>query len=1014
MAAFNEVAVGGSIGACRATFNFIFRISGSTTDPASVGGTSKRTSIWYLKPLGGTVCAKSAFYSVIRTPIIFGGSVAGSSAIHAVQKTVIARGGGTVSGLAIRTDPVNHYPNLPDYNPLITVAGASGLRVGRILSGTGGLSIAGESLSKVDFAYQTTGQLTLAGSAGTRHNLVIDLNVPWRVRGRITLEKQLIWDTGRLNEYFYRVTGKQRENVCPPIGAECCSFFVVNVHARTIEDLCQKLKEQNFIWPVERVERFSRPAESLVIAEDLANGITYDCNELIEVEICSIPLCEEFCIDADAVVSMGLTCQALFVNAEFTTETNLDLDEGESSLTISGTALASFTTNLYGQNYESGNGIAEDAVITFGGSAIVVVSAYSYVAEGGLSLSGTPDIVSSNWEFIGGDWPYETSLNYPLTVETYGSSLGSSYSAPNSWFSINDALEDDSNYATVNVSWLASSNFLILRNFKLNVPEEDSLVGLIQIDIKKYAADLVKDAEIYLVKGTEVLSPNLDQDWTWNTSESTSSYYAIADEYTASIPGTPKQIGGWNVEDVNDPEFGIAIRVLGDSNTSGVRAYINSVRMRAYYENLNSQTIKLGGSSDVKSSAWHYTASGALEIAGEVQVNSRAFTPSVAGGAKLGGNYELNFYYDGIGGISIDGEAIVQPIKALGGAMLGGEAVIAASNTVYEASGGLTMSYGVGTPDSFAQFILETSGGFSIGGTSNFIPQYAYEAAGGFEISGTSDLVSSVWHHSSEGAITLGGVADFQASNFEMFTEFNFDMDIFEIEYIFGEDEDSENLLVKSGDVINACGCLEIPVALRLSHNLVNRNRLSQFLARNSLYLGPEIKLNYNKINEMWQGNANFKGLSADLDTYETWNLLFEIKCTSFVGGTEIDKDVLVFSCSIKQKNLSTLDDYETRVIIGFLPSSSCQSGTFNIKLNYETQIDVAEVEPNAIIYYYRIYDDLDLFKNAYWSDNPNLKVQVSGTNLTTNQYRQNMDVIFSEEQARRPTGPLLVGPQVP
>jgi hypothetical protein len=185
---------------------------------------------------------------------------------------------------------------------------------------------------------------------------------------------------------------------------------------------------------------------------------------------------------------------------------------------------------------------------------------------------------------------------------------------------------------------------------------------------------------------------------------------------------------------------------------------------------------------------------------------------------------------------------------------------------------------------------------------------------------------------------------------------------------------------------------------------------LSQFLARNSLTLKSEVKLNYNKVNDLWQGNLHYKGLSADLDTYETWDLLFEIKCTTFVGGTEIDKEVLSFSCDIKQKNLTNLDDYETRIIIGFLPDSACFSGVFNVKMNYDTQLDIVDVDPEAVIYYYRIYDDLDLFKNVYWSANPDLKFQISGNNLATNQYRKNMNMIFSKEQApRKPAGPLLI-----
>jgi hypothetical protein len=1015
MATYNEVAIGGSVGACRVTANFIYRITGTSSDPASLGGLSRQTSLWNIVPTGGLIGSKTAYYSVVRTFISVGGSVAGGGSTHIVTKTVIARGGSLGGGLGIRTDPVNHYPNLPDYNPLIEIGGNSLARVGRKTTSTGGLSIAGQSLNKIDIAYSSVGQIEIGGSAGTRHKITIDLDIPWRVRGRISFDTQFVWDTGRLRQYYYRITGKQRQNVCPPVKAEeCCSFFIANVHARTIEDLCQKLKDKNFVWPIEKVERFSRPAERSAIEEDLENGISYECNELEEVEICSIPICQEFCIDADAVVVVGATCQALFVNGEFTAEVNSGLEEGENSFTIGGTAEASFTENLYSESYISGDDIPENRSIGIGGSADVNASAYFYTGSGGLSLGGTPEIVSSAWDFIAGDWPFESDSRPPVSAEIYENdfSLISPFDATlsNSWFSINDALSDDSSYAVANVSWLASSNFLVLKNFKFEIPEEDTVIGLIQIDIKKYALNSLKDAEIYLIKGTEILSPNLAQDWTWNLSESVVSYYVIADNYTATVPGTPQKVGGWNVEDINDQEFGVAIRVLGQNNTSSVRAFINSVEIKIYYESIIAQTLKLGGESEIKSSVWHYTTTGGFAINGDASIGGLGYTVSPSGGVKLGGNYELNYVYEGVGGINLDGEALVQPIRASGGATIGGEIVISASNTVYEASGGLSLTYGLGTAETHVEYILETSGGFGIAGGSTSLVNLSYEAEGGLTTSGTSELVSSVWHYETEGALTLGGSSDIEASNFELFLEQNFDMTVFDIEYIYGSDVETKNTLSPSVDMVTACGCVDIPVSLRLSHNLVNRNRLSQFLARNSLTLKSEVKLNYNKVNDLWQGNLHYKGLSADLDTYETWDLLFEIKCTTFVGGTEIDKEVLSFSCDIKQKNLTNLDDYETRIIIGFLPDSACFSGVFNVKMNYDTQLDIVDVDPEAVIYYYRIYDDLDLFKNVYWSANPDLKFQISGNNLATNQYRKNMNMIFSKEQApRKPAGPLLI-----
>jgi hypothetical protein len=93
MATYNEVAIGGSVGACRVTANFIYRITGTSSDPASLGGLSRQTSLWNIVPTGGLIGSKTAYYSVVRTFISVGGSVAGGGSTHIVTKTVIARGG---------------------------------------------------------------------------------------------------------------------------------------------------------------------------------------------------------------------------------------------------------------------------------------------------------------------------------------------------------------------------------------------------------------------------------------------------------------------------------------------------------------------------------------------------------------------------------------------------------------------------------------------------------------------------------------------------------------------------------------------------------------------------------------------------------------------------------------------------------------------------------------------------------------------------------------------------------
>ena len=897
--------------------------------------------------------------------------------------------------MAIRTDPVNHYPNLPDYNPLITLGSTTSARVTRVVDTSGGISLGSTTEVRRSFNYASTGVIEVGGNAGTRYPLNINLDIPWRLRSRISLDRSLVWDTGKQRQYWYRILGKQKRNVCPPIGGDdCCSYFVVNVHAQTIADLCAKLKKQNFIWPIERVDRFTRPAEMTAINEDAAKGIFYDCNELEPVEICSIPICQEFCIDADVIISMGMSAAPLYINAEFTGETEWDLPPGESSIGISGYAIVTSSARRYEVEYVSGDDNTDNALFSIGGSADVSASDYAYESTGGFTIGGNSSLRAKDWDFIGGEW-IDLHYGQPTTTSLIDATpLGPE--AVVSWLLPENVAVNDGNSSIVDLSWFCSSNYLVARGFNFDI-QTSVEIRSIEINIKKFAAGQVKDLELYLVNGNEIISVNFANTLdAWNNSSAVETY-RISDEDFVGLGGFLQE-GGWTVGDINDPEFGVAIRAVGNSNSSGVLACVDYVDLTLYCEDAFGQILRVGGAADVRSSAWHYTSQGGFSVEGETAENKKTLKPSTDGGVKLGGGCRFDFFYVADGQIEFGGEAIIQPIVASGGCVLGGEFGVGSTHTSYVASGGLELSYGEGNPIRTADFVYVSEGGFTIGNSDpSALQHFAYESSGGLELDGNIDMISSTWHWQSEGnGISVGGGTESQPSNFEVSDEFNCDMSVVELKMVFGSDVETNPLKISS-DVINVCGCTDISVALNLSHNLVNHNKLSQFLARNNLSMASNLKLHYNKVNALWQSNLHFKGLSADLDTYEIWNIVFDIRCTSFIGGTEIDQEVLAFSVRVTQKNLTSAEDFETRLILGFVPDQSCIGGSFNTKLIYDTQSEVAIVKPNAQIYYYNLYDDLDLFKNAYWGRNPNLQIQLSNTNLEIPQYRQNLDVVLSK-----------------
>lgn len=992
---YNEVAEGGiTIGGVSPRFVLYFTTS---IDGAQGGGTSTITNVWFRVSIGGIENRGNAYYYTFLPTEINGGVRVDGLLQHDVSRSVIAVGGGLLSGIAFRTDPVNRYPNLPNYSPLVVVGGEAGLRFTARYDTEDGVATSGLAIIRQSILnYEVSGGVTLTSDNGLQFTLLIDVNLLWRARGRITIDRTILWDTGRLRQYFYRVVGREREDECDQL--KCCMIFVVNINASTIANLCEKLRERQFRWPVQSVHRFSRPAESIAIAEDTELGIDNLCNELEEVDICSVPICGEFCITADAVINIGLTTLPPQVNAFFVAEAESGLAEGGSSILISGETSTTVTIAVFSLYFTSGDNTPSEHTIVVGGDSSIEATDHQVAGSGNIVLAGQSDASTENWNYIGGDWPYEAS-RYPLAAETL-TALPIGVEPVSSWLQVPDVLTSNNLSTFVDVSWNGSSNYLYVKSFDFNIPE-DSRVGLIKIYIERKATFNVRDQEVYLVRGNEIISPNLANPAFFPLFDTITAYSVIDNSFTQTIPGVPQQIGGWTVDDINDPEFGVIIRVIGQVDISGVIASIDAVGMTAYYEDNVDQILRPSGEAGITASSWTAVASGNVTLNSNTIITTN-FTSLVSGGVKSSGGYRLNLYYQiSDEGLSVAGESTTTSnhIEGLGGSIVGGEVFISTPKNIYYPDGDVVeLSFGEGGAATRVTYKkISADGGVFIEGDATAIPVQGGVATGGISLDGSSLVVTSVWAWGSDGnAIFAGGAAEFRVSNFDnILVDLGFSMDVTAVQLLFGSDVETSTLKTSS-DTITVCGCVDIPLVLNLSHNLVNRNKFSHFLARNNLFMPRKIKLYYNAINDMWQSNYSFKGISADFGTLESWNLFFDIRCTQIVGGVDVEQEILALSMQIIQKNISTLEDFSTRMIIGFLPDIACANGILQTNITYNTKLDMATVKAQAQIYYHRLFDDLDLFKNEYWTRNPELKIQFSSVNLDQLQYRQNMDIIFA------------------
>jgi hypothetical protein len=178
---------------------------------------------------------------------------------------------------------------------------------------------------------------------------------------------------------------------------------------------------------------------------------------------------------------------------------------------------------------------------------------------------------------------------------------------------------------------------------------------------------------------------------------------------------------------------------------------------------------------------------------------------------------------------------------------------------------------------------------------------------------------------------------------------------------------------------INSCLCTTMPLSLTFSHNLVTANKFQQFLQRNGITFSNYITIEYNIPNNSWQANFHYQGASSAALNAEMWTMVFELQCTNLLGGTEIGSNVWRFAIKITQRNLLTNEAFQTRLMVAFLPDNLCNNGlNFSFTLNFDTQLQLATIDPSSTIYEMIFYDAIGLFKTATWITSPNLLINMT------------------------------------
>lgn len=1059
------------------------------------------------------------------------------------------------------------------------------------------------------------------------------VDVLWHLRTYVRKDIDFIWNTGRLIMYWYRVVGEALPfDPCDP--KPCCQKVVMNVHARTLAELCEKLSKRKFNWRVQSVEKYSQPAvlgnafddwEDQQAAYEEYSATNDHCDDLQPFEICNIPACADFCVDYDMRVSFKFDIHKVSLNGIHEYEAGNE-ESAARRVSIGGSAKVTLVRFIPEFRFVS-TGEWEETQLGLG-SATEYRPSHLF-GRGGTLGGGTAGVAANKWSYVGGSWP---SVNGPIVAQFARSADLESVGGLAPWTYPEYALSVDPTDlmthqggpdADVDLSHGKTSEYLVLSGFELDLPSDINILG-VRLVLHRWAEHVgVREVAIVLVHGDEIISTNIaEPTFRWPLLPTTVPYGTTGtDEQT---PVFEPLSGVWDVDVLNSPEFGVAIQIADFDNLAGSIAHLDYLSLEVYYDQINAQCIRIGGTADVSATRFAAYATGSVGIGGHSPVRvTRRYVPSNRGTGQpthlvFSGTYSTNFRYvtpeqnqmwldqdevepANLGTVAYwasaaqtvplqsilpSEEVVDSPWSYPQYALVADASRYAYANLqnvtvseflvvrnwnidfpehtkihgirvilgnryctgnivrdrhVYLVQGNVpvsndlaktaddwdlnpvTVSYGSNGIDGGTQFRDVTlnpwkleeiadptfgvaiavwapplgpgeeepvsklakidgiameftievygrtqtyvshlklsnsatcypdpytgSGGVSGGGWAVVKPYwdtmqggvlgggnyasrryFEYVASGGITVEGQGSIIQADRSFTGSGSLVISGQAQCKSSNHiwvsdgigihvlggasvrapslgTVMIDIHAGMQIVSLQGVYSEDVDEDTLEVLD-DVVSSCGCLAIPLTIEVKHNLHWNNVLAKFLTRNAIAMPSVMTLYYNETNASWQANVHYKGLSADANTIERWDFVFEVQCTNNMGGVHIGRSVWKLGVSAFRKNLSTLEDYDTRIVVGVMSEAICDTNINELEFGviFDTQSGLATVTPTHVdIYQATLYDNIGLFKNRNWYDYPDLTLSVSQSGSPTVPQRIDLHSVINPESSVSP-----------
>ena len=807
-----------------------------------------------------------------------------------------------------------------------------------------------------------SGLVEIYGNSTTNFVFIKNTKFLWSINSLIIKQFNFIWNVGLLNIYWYRVVGKGRTDPCLP-QENCCQQVIMNVHARTITELCQKLKRRRFKFPIESVQKYSRPAQNAVVAENIANGINEDCNILELVDVCNVPACFEYCVTLDFVIDCFFSIKVTVNAYHFFESTGQNLD-------ASGSATCSYKRYLVELSHVASGSI------TVSGSPYAYPN--HYIGYGRAKIGGKAFVSSSRWNYMGGVWPNTTGICYPQ-YNIFNSTSNLQNANEQVWSLPERIYENDGLYTSTDISYGKTSQALILKGFNLSIPEWAEVSKIIVRTSIKSTQVGVRDLQVCLVNESGIISDNLaNKSSDWPLIDTVRTYgqngWRNLDDsnYSGNITG----------QDISDENFGILLKVKASSSLFATIAKVDYFNIEVQYQHPNGSYIKIDSNvgSSCKGKTYYWTTSGNVKITGtpQYQIRKKFNILIIPSGVGISGTFPILINESSSGGSSIGGEAKVTPYDETtsGGINLSGYAdVIPYEDSMY---GGIRLG---GKSVDSAKYKYSAKGNLVLTGDFRIVKIYSFEPSGSLEVSESAFCRCDFYTFKSNGAsLSINGSAEMRAGNINLDPVVSrFSIAIYDIKVYFTKDVHLGDTTVVQ-NTLDRCGCFRLPEIINFTHNFSIDNLLAKFLIKNGFTISKNIELKYNSTNDSWQNNLHYKGIAPDGNNLETWDIVLELQCTNVVGSIPIGRSILKLSLQFFRRDAITGHIMETRITVSILPEIICNSSSnqLDYTINFDTYSKIATVSPDSTIYQSTIFDNIGLFKNAAWITSNTLILNVS------------------------------------